>query len=77
MDRKITSENLYLLLPGKASSFARIYINKRGGSVLDALRAYYHSERKKKRNIGTMARLRFMRISRKVNGFCKKGRQYC
>lgn len=48
MDRKITSENLYLLLPGKASSFARIYINKRGDSVLDALRAYYHSDTYKK-----------------------------
>ena len=48
MDRKITSENLYLLLPGKASSFVRIYINKRGGSVLDALRAYYHSDTYKK-----------------------------
>ena len=48
MDRKITSENLYLLLPGKASSFARIYLNKRGGSVLDALRAYYHSDTYKK-----------------------------
>lgn len=44
MNREITDKNLYLLLPGKVSRFAGIYADKRGGSIVDALRAFYRSD---------------------------------
>lgn len=44
MDRNITDKNLFLLIPGKVSNVARIYVEKYGGSMLDAIRAFYHSK---------------------------------
>ncbi|MBQ8501294.1 MAG: hypothetical protein IJ494_03165 [Bacteroides sp.] len=43
MNREIINDNLYLLLPSKASQFARIYMEMKGGNVLDAIRALYYS----------------------------------
>jgi hypothetical protein len=40
---EITNQNLYLLLPGKVSLFTDIYVAKHGGTMLDALRMFYHS----------------------------------
>ncbi|MDR0893098.1 MAG: hypothetical protein LBN24_10870 [Mediterranea sp.] len=41
---EITNQNLYLLLPSKAALFAKIYKDKHGGTVQDALRAFYKSK---------------------------------
>lgn len=43
MSREITNKNLHLLLPGKVSQLARIYVEENGGTMLDALRAFYAS----------------------------------
>lgn len=43
MNREITNKNLHLLLPGKVSLFAKIYIEERGGDLLDAIRTFYKS----------------------------------
>lgn len=43
-DRKITSENLYLLLPGKISRMAVMYASDSGLSVKEALLRIYQSE---------------------------------
>lgn len=43
MNREITNKNLHLLLPGKVSLFAKIYVEEKGGSMLDALRMFYKS----------------------------------
>lgn len=44
MTAEINSNNLFLLLPGKVSQVARIYAEKQGVAILDALRQFYHSE---------------------------------
>lgn len=44
MNRNITNQNLHLLLPGKVSLFTKIYMDEKGGNVLDAIRAFYKSE---------------------------------
>lgn len=43
MNKKITNQNLHLLLPGKVSLLTRIYMEEKGGTVLDAIRAIYRS----------------------------------
>jgi hypothetical protein len=43
MNRTVTNDNLYLLLPGKVSHFARIYSEQKHVSPLDALRLFYRS----------------------------------
>ena len=42
-DRKITSKNLYLLLPGKVSKMAVMYASDFGLSITEALRRIYQS----------------------------------
>lgn len=42
-DRKITSDNLYLLLPGKVSRMAVMYAADFGVSITDALKRIYQS----------------------------------
>lgn len=42
-DRKITSENLYLLLPGKVSRMAAMYASDFGLSITEALKRIYQS----------------------------------
>lgn len=44
IDREITNQNLHLLLPAKVSLFAKIYAAEKGGTLLDALRAFYKSD---------------------------------
>ncbi len=44
MNREVTNQNLYLLLPGKVSLFAQIYAKEKGETMLNALRAFYKSE---------------------------------
>lgn len=43
-DRKITSENLYLLLPGKVSKMAVMYASDFGQSITEALDRIYQSK---------------------------------
>lgn len=43
-DRKITSQNLYLLLPGKVSRMAVIYASDFVLSITEALNRIYRSE---------------------------------
>lgn len=43
-DYKITSQNLYLLLPGKVSKMAGMYAADSGLSVTEALKRIYQSE---------------------------------
>lgn len=43
-DRKITSENLYLILPGKVSKMAMMYAADFGLPITKALRRIYQSE---------------------------------
>lgn len=43
-DRKITSKNLYLLLPGKVSKMAVMYASDFGLSLTEALKRIYSSE---------------------------------
>jgi len=42
-DRKITSKNLYLLLPGKVSKMAVMYASDFGLSITEALDRIYQS----------------------------------
>ena len=42
-DRKITSENLYLLLPGKVSKIAVMYSSDFGLPITEALKRIYQS----------------------------------
>ena len=42
-DRKITSKNLYLLLPGKVSKMAVMYASDFGLSIMEALNLIYQS----------------------------------
>ena len=44
MNRQITNQNLHLLLPSKVSQVVRIYVEENGGTMLDALRAFYASD---------------------------------
>lgn len=44
MERKITNDNLYLLLPAKVVGVARIYAKKHSVSLIEALRLFYHSK---------------------------------
>ena len=41
---EITNNNVYLLIPGKAAHFARIYTEQHGGTILEALRTFYSSK---------------------------------
>ena len=41
---EITNNNVHLLIPGKAALFARIYTEQNGGTMLEALRAFYSSK---------------------------------
>ena len=41
---EITNNNVHLLIPGKAAHFARIYTEQHGGTMLEALRAFYSSK---------------------------------
>lgn len=43
MNLTINQQNLHLLLPGKMSWMAKMYIDDHGTSVVDALRALYKS----------------------------------
>lgn len=43
-DRKITSQNLYLLLPGKVSRMAVMYASDFGLLITEALNRIYRSE---------------------------------
>lgn len=43
-DRKITSQNLYLLLPGKVSRMTVMYASDFGLSITEALNRIYRSE---------------------------------
>ncbi len=43
MTREITDMNLYLLLPSKVSMLAELYVKEHGGSIVDAVRLFYHS----------------------------------
>lgn len=43
-DRKITSENLYLLIPGKVSKMAVMYASDFGLSITEALDRIYQSK---------------------------------
>lgn len=42
-DKKITSENLYLLLPGKVSKMAVMYVSDFGLSITESLKRIYQS----------------------------------
>ncbi len=41
---EINDSNVHLLIPGKAAHFARIYTEQHGGTMLEALRAFYSSK---------------------------------
>lgn len=43
MERTITNDNLYLLLPSKVAGVAQIYAEVHGIPPLDALRLFYRS----------------------------------
>lgn len=60
-DKKITSQNLYLLLPGKVSRMAVMYASDFGLSITEALKRIYQSQstvslKSRKPNYGTMGR---------------------
>ncbi len=42
-ERKITSKNLYLLLPGKVSKMAAMYASDFGLPIIEALKRIYQS----------------------------------
>ena len=42
-DRKITQENLYLILPGKVSKMAAMYASDSGLPLVEAMRRIYRS----------------------------------
>lgn len=42
-DRKITQENIYLILPGKVSRMAGMYAEDFGVSIFEALKHIYNS----------------------------------
>ena len=41
---EITNNNVHLLIPGKAAHFVCIYTEQHGGTILEALRAFYSSK---------------------------------
>ena len=43
MNREITQENLYLLLPGKINSLAKILVKEKDFSFFDAINMIYKS----------------------------------
>lgn len=43
INRKITQQNLYLILPGKVSKMATIYASHFGVSIVEALKRIYKS----------------------------------
>lgn len=44
MNREITQQNLYLLLPGKINSLAKILVHEKGFSFFDAINMIYKSK---------------------------------
>lgn len=44
MNLDITNENLYLLLPGKISRMAQIYVHEHHVTLIEALRLFYRSD---------------------------------
>ena len=44
MNREITQQNLYLLLPGKINSIAKMLVQEKGISFFDAINAIYKSQ---------------------------------
>ena len=42
MNREITDKNLYLL-PSKISLLAQMYVKEHGGSIIEAIQKFYHS----------------------------------
>lgn len=44
MNREITQDNLYLLLPGKINSLAKILVEEKGISFLNAINIIYNSQ---------------------------------
>lgn len=43
MNRQITQDNLYLILPGKVSKIAEMYAEDSGLSIVEALKEIYRS----------------------------------
>jgi len=44
MNREITQQNLYLLLPGKINSLAKIIVQNQGKSFFEAINIIYKSK---------------------------------
>lgn len=44
MNRDITQQNLYLLLPGKVNSLSKLIVQNQGISFFDAINLIYKSE---------------------------------
>lgn len=44
MNREITQQNLYLLLPGKINSLAKLLVQEKGLSFFDAINIIYKSQ---------------------------------
>lgn len=44
MNRDITQDNLYLLLPGKINSLAKLIVQNQGKSFFDAINLIYNSK---------------------------------
>lgn len=44
MNREITQQNLYLLLPGKINSLAKLLVQEKGLSFFDAIDMIYKSQ---------------------------------
>ena len=71
MNLTIDQQNLHLLLPGKLSWMAKMYIDDHKTSVVDALRALYKSPtyaslEQEKRSCGRMGLWRCMRCGMRV-----------
>ena len=45
---RLHTQSRHLLLPTKVSLFAQIYVKEHGGSMIDAIRKFYHSKTYKK-----------------------------
>ena len=44
MNRDITQQNLYILLPGKINSLAKLIVQNQGNSFFDAINMIYNSK---------------------------------
>ena len=44
MNRDITQQNLYILLPGKINSLAKLIVQNQGKSFFDAINMIYNSK---------------------------------